>query len=71
MENLNISKETQNFVESATDREVQNQIYITLRKIEIRQNQSVSKLSIISGIAIFYLVCSIIVAIIFAISLSQ
>ncbi len=49
------------FIESATEREIQNQIYITLRNIEKAQDNSCSKLSIIAGIAIFYLVCTILV----------
>ncbi len=60
MENIEISPETKKFVEESTDRDLQNQIYITLRKIEILQNKSFGKLSILAGIAIFYLICSII-----------
>ena len=64
MEKIIIGPETLKFVNDASDRQIQNQIYITLRKIEIRQDQSLNKIAIITGIAITYFVCSIIAAII-------
>ena len=59
-----VKKGSKEFIESASDREIQDKIYLTLRRIENSSDKAVSKLSIIAGIAIVYFVCSILAVII-------
>jgi hypothetical protein len=53
-----------NITATATDREIQNEIYLTLKKIENSSAEAQSKISVIAGIAIVYFVCSILAVII-------
>lgn len=58
---IEISTETQKFIKTASDREVQNQIYVTLRKIQILQERSVKILSIIEICMLISLLSAILI----------
>jgi hypothetical protein len=78
MEKIIIDKETKALIEAKSDRELQNSIYRSLLKIEVRQEQSVSilekslaKLSVLANIAIFTLICSLLAVLMIVISFNK
>lgn len=54
MEDIPVSSETSDLLKKATDREIQNQIYLTLRKTEIRIAEGVQHLKVIKTILVIY-----------------
>lgn len=68
---IETSPAVQKIMDSASDREIQNQIFLTLRKTEARLEDCRKSLATLRGIAVAYLIISIIAGIIIAAALAE
>jgi len=65
---IEVSKETQEFVKTASDRELQNQIYVTLRQNQVLQERIACNSKTLVNLAIWPLIAGLVIGFIFVIN---